>query len=68
MHKLISEALVCPSCKAPLHLSEDKQYLLCEENGLAYPIENGLPILLPERAINAKDIKSTSPTTAVHHG
>lgn len=53
MHELITKNLVCPSCKAPLQLSEDRNYLVCEQNGKAYPIENGLPILLPERAVDS---------------
>ena len=51
MHELISTNLVCPISKAPLRLSEDRNYLICEQNGKAYPIENGLPILLPVHAI-----------------
>ncbi|WP_432785157.1 hypothetical protein AAEX37_02061 [Oligella sp. MSHR50489EDL] len=58
MHELITTKLVCPSCKAPLRLSEDRNYLICDANGKAYPIENGLPILLPERAVDSTTLKS----------
>ena len=40
--------LVCPQSKAPLKLEEDE--LLCEKSGLAYPIIDGIPILLIEEA------------------
>lgn len=58
MHELITKNLVCPISKAPLRLSEDRHHLICEENGKAYPIENGLPILLPERAVDSATLKN----------
>lgn len=60
MHELITKNLFCPTCKAPLRLSEDRHYLICEENGKAYPIENGLPILLPERAVDSASLNQKS--------
>ena len=58
MHELITKKLLCPIAKAPLRLSEDRNYLIGDKNGKAYPIENGLPILLPERAIDSATLKS----------
>jgi hypothetical protein len=40
--------LVCPKTKKPLKQIGNK--LVCEEAGYAYPIENGIPVLLVERA------------------
>ncbi len=40
--------LVCPKSKAPLKLEGDE--LICEKSGLAYPIIDGIPILLEEEA------------------
>ena len=40
--------LVCPQSKAPLKFKEGE--LLCEKSGLAYPIIDGIPILLIEEA------------------
>ena len=40
--------LVCPQSKAPLKLKGEE--LLCEKSGLAYPIIDGIPILLEEEA------------------
>ena len=40
--------LVCPLSKAPLELVGEK--LICEKSQLAYPIIDGIPILLVEEA------------------
>ncbi len=49
---MIDEALlkllVCPKSKAPLKQIGNE--LVCEQSGLAYPIEDGIPILLVESA------------------
>lgn len=40
--------LVCPKSKAPL--KQVGEELICEESGLAYPIADGIPVLLAEEA------------------
>ena len=40
--------LVCPKSKEPLKLEGGE--LVCEKTGLAYPIIDGIPILLVEEA------------------
>jgi len=40
--------LACPVCKAPLRL--EGEGLVCTSTGVRYPIEDGIPILLAERA------------------
>ena len=42
--------LACPVTKAPLILSEDGTELLCPASRLAYPIRDGIPVLLEEQA------------------
>jgi uncharacterized protein YbaR (Trm112 family) len=42
--------LVCPLTRTPLRLDEDRQELVSDIAGLAYPIRNGTPILLVEEA------------------
>jgi len=42
--------LVCPVSKAPLTYDEGKQELLCKASGLAYPIRDGIPVMLEEEA------------------
>ena len=44
------EALVCPLTQAALQYNEEKQELISKTAGLAYPIRNGIPIMLAEEA------------------
>src|SRR5260370_15363924 len=44
------EILVCPLTKAPLRYDRNAQELISEEAGLAYPIRDGVPIILLEEA------------------
>ena len=44
------EILVCPLSKAPLRYDREAQELICEESGLAYPIRDGIPIMLVDEA------------------
>ena len=44
------EILVCPVTKGPLHYDEDAQELISKDAGLAYPVRDGIPILLREEA------------------
>ena len=47
--KLLS-ILVCPVSKAPLEYDSDKQELVCKASGLAYPIRDGIPVMLEDEA------------------
>lgn len=40
------EILVCPLTRGPLSYDRDAQELISEKAGLAYPIRDGIPILL----------------------
>jgi len=44
------EALVCPLTKDVLEYNEEKQELISKSAGLAYPIRNGIPIMLADEA------------------
>ncbi|HEX5326969.1 MAG TPA: Trm112 family protein [Acetobacteraceae bacterium] len=44
------EILVCPITKGPLEYDREKGELISREAGLAYPIRDGIPIMLPEEA------------------
>ena len=44
------EILVCPLTKAPLRYDREAQELISEEAGLAYPIRDGIPIMLVDEA------------------
>lgn len=44
------EILVCPVTKTRLHYDAERQELVSRAAGLAYPIRDGIPIMLPEEA------------------
>ncbi len=44
------EILVCPACHGPLRYDGERQELISEQAGLAYPIRDGIPIMLVEEA------------------
>lgn len=44
------EILVCPLTKGPLTYDRDAQELISRQAKLAYPIRDGIPIMLPEEA------------------
>jgi uncharacterized protein YbaR (Trm112 family) len=46
MKKKLLSILACPSCKGPLTHKSRKKLLICEREKLAYPVRNGIPILL----------------------
>ena len=46
------EILVCPLTKTPLNYNRETQELISEQAGLAYPIRNGVPIMLVDEARN----------------
>jgi uncharacterized protein YbaR (Trm112 family) len=44
------EILVCPLTKGPLTYDREAGELISEKAALAYPIRDGIPIMLPEEA------------------
>ena len=44
------EILVCPLTKAPLVYDDAKQELISRQAGLAFPIREGIPIMLVDEA------------------
>ncbi|MBN9673447.1 Trm112 family protein [Roseibium aggregatum] len=49
------ELLVCPVTKAALEYDAQKQELVSRAAKLAYPIRNGIPIMLPDEARALED-------------
>lgn len=47
---LLLEVLVCPVTRTPLRYDEAAKELVSEAAGLAYPVRNGVPVMLPEEA------------------
>lgn len=50
MENRLLQILVCPVCKGPLRHDRENQELLCTAEHLAYPIRDGVPVMLPEEA------------------
>jgi uncharacterized protein YbaR (Trm112 family) len=44
------EILVCPLTKVPLRYDAVKQELISDQAGLAYPIRDGIPVMLVDEA------------------
>lgn len=44
------EILVCPVTKGPLRYDRARGELVSEQAGLAYPIRDGIPVMLPDEA------------------
>ena len=47
---LLLEILVCPLTKGPLTYDSQRQELISRQAGLAYPIRDGIPIMLVDEA------------------
>ena len=50
MDSKLLELLVCPVTKGPLLLDRERQELLSRSARLAYPIRDGIPVLLEHEA------------------
>ncbi|KTC99475.1 Trm112 family protein [Legionella erythra] len=48
MDKRLLDVLVCPLCKGRLLLKEEE--LICRFDRLAYPIRDGIPVMLEQEA------------------
>lgn len=44
------EILVCPVSKGPLRFDAQRNELVSDKAGLAFPIRDGIPIMLPDEA------------------
>ncbi len=48
--KKLLDILVCPVSKAPLIYDKSKNELICKASALAYPVRDGIPIMLESEA------------------
>lgn len=55
MDKKLLDILVCPVSKAPLEWRPEQNELVCKASRLAYPVRDGVPVLLEEEARRLKD-------------
>ena len=54
------ELLVCPVSKASLTYKKELDELWCRASGLAYPIRDGIPVMLEEEARQLTDAERES--------
>ncbi len=55
LDKTLLRLLVCPQTKGPLEYDEEKQELISRKAGLAFPIRDGIPIMLVDEARRLDD-------------
>ena len=55
MDTKLLEIIVCPVTKGPLEFDREKQELLSRSARLAYPVRDGIPILLENEARTLSD-------------
>ena len=48
--KRLLSILVCPVSKAPVEYDTEKDELICRASGLAYPVRDGIPVMLESEA------------------
>ncbi len=55
MDPKLLDILVCPLCKSPLIYKKGLQELICKADRLAYPIRDGIPVMLEDEARKLPD-------------
>jgi hypothetical protein len=50
MDKNLLEILACPACKGELLFDQANQELICKFDRVAYPVIDGIPVMLETRA------------------
>lgn len=50
MDTKLLDILACPICKGPLQYAKQHQVLVCRADRLAYPIRDGIPLMLEDEA------------------
>lgn len=50
MDAKLLDILVCPLCKGALILRRERQELVCKADRIAYPIRDGIPVMLEDEA------------------
>ena len=63
MDKKLLEILVCPVTKGPLIYDEKNQELISRSARLAYPIRDGIPVMLENmaRTLTSEEVEKLSP-------
>lgn len=50
MDTRLLDILACPLCKGPLVYRKDASVLVCRADRLAFPVKDGIPVMLEEEA------------------
>lgn len=50
MDSKLLDILACPVCKGPLVYRKSENELVCKVDRLAYPIRDGIPVMLEDEA------------------
>lgn len=50
MDTRLLDILACPICKGPLQYSKPQQVLVCRADRLAFPVRDGIPVMLEDEA------------------
>lgn len=48
-HRLL-EIIACPVCTGKLYFNQENQELICKSDSLAFPLREGIPVLLEAQA------------------
>ena len=59
MDTRLIDLLVCPICKGPLHRPLQTDYLICRADRLAFPVRDGIPVMLESEARALDDAPAT---------
>ncbi|UYU33187.1 protein YcaR [Siccibacter colletis] len=57
-HRLL-EIIACPVCNGKLYFNQENQELICKPDALAFPLRDGIPVLLENeaRSLNLEESK-----------
>ncbi|PCI46298.1 MAG: tetraacyldisaccharide 4'-kinase [Moraxellaceae bacterium] len=50
MDKKILSILACPVCKGKVHYQIEQKEIWCKGDGLAFPVRDGIPVMLENEA------------------
>lgn len=50
LDKKLLSILACPLCKGALHYDAEHQELICRGDAIAFPIRDGIPVMLEDEA------------------
>jgi len=55
LDKKLLDILACPVCKGPLSYEKENNEIVCKADALAYPIKDGIPVMLENEARDTRD-------------